>query len=74
LKAAVLRVDIERSLLQPLRIAADEDDFGAFPAGKPRGFEADAGATANQNHGLPEQLRLVLDGDGSGRRLLLTPT
>ena len=52
-------------MLQALGVAGGEDDvgpFGACPAGC---FEADAGAAADQDDGLAEQLRLARGGRGS---------
>ena len=59
-KAAVLLAPTStRCLLEPLGISADEDDLGALGARAPGGLEADAGAAADQDDGLAEQLRLA---------------
>ena len=59
-KAAVLRASTSaaarsrRSGSRP-----DEDDVGALAAGASSGFETDAGAAADQDNGLAEQLRFA---------------
>jgi len=60
------RVDVARRLLEPLGITAGEDDLGALAAGTASGLEADAGAAADQDDGLAEQLRLARCPSGSG--------
>ena len=57
------RLDVARCLLEPLGIAGGEDDVGALAAGAAGGLEADAGAAADQDDGLAEQLRLALGHD-----------
>ena len=60
-KAAVLRAPTSlAALLEPLGVAAGEDDVGALGACAPGGLQADAGAAADHDDGLPEQLRLAL--------------
>ena len=49
------RADVARRLLEPLGIAAGEDDVGALAAGASGGLEPDAGAAADQDDGLAEQ-------------------
>ena len=51
---------VERGLLEALGIAAGEDDVGALGARAPGGLEPDPGAAADDDDGLPEQLRLAL--------------
>jgi hypothetical protein len=63
---AVLRVELERCLLEAFGIAAGEDDAGALGAGSPGGFQPDAGAAANDDDGLAEQFRLATGGYSSG--------
>ena len=41
---------------QPLGVAAGEDDVGSLGARAPGGLEPDAGAAADHDDGLPEQL------------------
>jgi hypothetical protein len=53
------RVDVECCSLEPLGFAAGEDDVGTLMARPARGLEADAGAAADQDDGLAEQLRLA---------------
>ena len=52
-----LRVDLGRGALEPRLVAAGQDDVGALGAGAPGGFESNARAPANDDDGLPEQLR-----------------
>ncbi len=52
----------QRRLLEPVGIAAGEDDVGALGPGPPGGLEADARAAADQDDGLSGQFRLVLGG------------
>src|SRR5438270_5100741 len=47
-------------------ISPGEDDVGAFSSGAAGGFEANTRASADQDHGLAEQFRLALGGNGSG--------
>ena len=51
-----LRIDLAGGPLQALGIAADEDDVRALRAREPGCLEADAGAAAEQDDGLPGQL------------------
>ncbi len=53
------RAELGRGLLEALGIAAGQDDVGALGAGAPGGLEPDAGAAADHDDGLPEQLRLA---------------
>ena len=53
------RADVARRLLEPLGIAAGEDDVGALAAGAAGGLEADPGAAADEDDGLAEQFRLA---------------
>ena len=53
------RADSPAALLQPLGIAAGEDDVGALGAGAAGRLEPDAGAAADHDDGLPAQLRLA---------------
>ena len=48
-----------RRLLEPLGIAAGEDDVGALGARQPGGLEPDAGAAADHDDGLAGELRLT---------------
>src|ERR1700761_6591625 len=50
------RVDVECRSPEALRVAACQDHISAVGACPSSGLEADAGAAANQNDGLPEQL------------------
>ena len=51
------RVDVARRALEALGIAAGEDDVGALAAGASGGLQPDAGAAADDDDGLAEQLR-----------------
>ena len=59
--AAVLSAPSSRAACsQPLGVAAGEDDLGALGAGAPGRLEPDAGAAADHDDGLAEQLRFAL--------------
>jgi len=58
------RGDLARGDLEPLGIAAGEDQLGPLSACSSGGFEPDAGATADHDDGLPEEFRFALDGRG----------
>jgi hypothetical protein len=47
------RADLAGRLLQPLLIAAGDDDVGTFGAGQAGGLEPDPGAAADDDDGLP---------------------
>jgi hypothetical protein len=51
-----------RGAIEALGIAGSEDDLGAFGAGSAGGLEADAGAAADDDDGLSEQLPFALCG------------
>jgi hypothetical protein len=53
------RADVARCLLEALRVAAHEDDFGALRACQPSGLQSDAGAAADQDDGLSAERRLA---------------
>jgi hypothetical protein len=55
------RADLPRGVLEALLIAAGEDDLRPFGACQPGGLEADPGAAADGDDGLPDQCRLALD-------------
>ena len=73
-KAAVLaRADLARRALEALGIAAGQDDVGALGARPAGGLEADAGAAADHDDGLPDErglacVRLAADVRSDGRR------
>ena len=48
-----------RRLLEPVRIAAGEDDLGALGPGAAGGLEPDSGAAADQDDGLAGQFRFA---------------
>src|SRR5262249_53683035 len=58
------RAELARGPLQALWIAAGEDQVGSFGACSSCRFKPDAGAPADHDDGLPEQLRLALRGRG----------
>src|SRR5215216_7742520 len=58
--------ELARGVLQALGIAAGEDDLGPFGACPAGGFEADPGAAADHDDGLPEQRRVALHGGDGG--------
>ena len=58
---AALSADRLRRLGEALGIAPGEDDAGALGAGAPRGFQADAGAAADDDDSLAEQLRFAAE-------------
>jgi hypothetical protein len=60
------RVDIAGCSLEPLGIAAGEDDVGALTAGAAGGLEPDSGAAADEDDGLAEQLPLAPGANGVG--------
>ena len=73
--AAVLeRAELARGALEALGIAAGEDDVGALGARAPGRLEPDAGAAADHDDGLAEQLRLALRSvmPGSERRAAIS--
>jgi hypothetical protein len=47
-------------LPQALQVSARQHDIGALGARTPRRLEADAGAAADHDDGLSDQLRLAL--------------
>src|SRR5579862_110823 len=53
------RIDLGCCPLKAVRIATGEDYPRSFAACSSGGFESDAGAAADQNHGLPGQLRFT---------------
>jgi hypothetical protein len=59
---AAQRAELGRSALQALGVAAGEDQVGSLGARPPGGFEPDAGAAADHDDGLPEQLRFATPG------------
>jgi nucleotide-binding universal stress UspA family protein len=61
------RADVLRRPLELLGIPAGEDGVGALAAGEVGRLEADPGPAADQNNGLPEQLRLAVNGSTGGR-------
>ena len=61
------RADVERCTLEPLGITAGEDDVGALRAGASGSLEADSGAAADHDNGLPDQFRLAGNGNTGGR-------
>jgi hypothetical protein len=61
------RVELDRRATEALRISAGEDDLRPFGACTPGGLEADAGAAAEHDDGLSEEIRLPLAGGGGGR-------
>jgi hypothetical protein len=60
------RPELVRSVLETVGIAAREDDLGPRGPRPPGSLEADAGAAADQDDGLPEQLGLALGGRHGG--------
>jgi hypothetical protein len=56
------RVELNRRLLEALRIAPGEDDAGALGACSPGGFQPDSGAAADDNNSLSEQFRFASSG------------
>jgi hypothetical protein len=54
-----LGIDVERGALEPLAVAADEDDVRALLAGAAGGLEPDPGTGADQHDGLALELRLM---------------
>jgi len=62
----VLRVELERCLLEALGIAPGKDNAGALGVGSPGGFQPDPGAATNDDDGLAEQFRFALGGYRSG--------
>jgi hypothetical protein len=61
-----LRADLGRRLLEPVGIAAGEDDIGTLGPGAPGCLESDARAAADHDDGLPGQFRFAPGGSGSG--------
>jgi hypothetical protein len=61
------RVYLAGGSFKPVRIPRDEDDIGALRPGSPGSFKPNAGASADQDNGLPEQLRFALSRGRSGR-------
>ena len=61
-----LRADFQRRLLQPVGIAAGEDDIGTLGPGPPGCLEPDAGAAADHDDGLSGQFRFALGANRSG--------
>jgi hypothetical protein len=61
-----LRVELECCLFEAFRIAPGEDDTSALGAGSPGGFQSDARAATDDDHGLAEQFRWALPESGSG--------
>jgi hypothetical protein len=60
------RVEFERGVLEALGIAAGEDDVRPLSACPSGCFESDAGAAADHDHGLTEQVRFALGARDSG--------
>src|SRR5213592_81708 len=61
-----LRAELAGGVLEALGVAGREDDLGALGPRQAGRLEADAGAAADDDDGLPEQLGLALDGSGGG--------
>ena len=61
------RVELECGALEALGIAGGEDDVGPLGTCGSGRFQADAGAAADDDDGLPEQGRLALRGSAGGR-------
>ncbi len=60
--------ELARGALEAVGVTTGEDDVGALGACAPGRFEADAGAAADDDDGLAEQLGLALGGsDGRSR-------
>src|SRR5262249_52520875 len=59
------RTDLQRRLLEPVGIAAGEDDIGTLSPSASSCLEPDARAAADHDDGLSGQLRVVLGGDRS---------
>jgi hypothetical protein len=59
------RTELGCRLLQPVGIAAGQDHVGTLGACAPCGLQPDAGAAADHDDGLPEQLRLARGGSPS---------
>jgi hypothetical protein len=53
---AATRPELERGPLESLGIARGQDDVGSLGACPPGGLESDAGASTDDDDGLPEQL------------------
>ena len=51
------RAELARGAVEALLRPAGEDDLGSLAACAPGGLEPDAGAAADHDHRLPEQLR-----------------
>jgi hypothetical protein len=62
------RVELARSLLEALGIPGGEDHVGSLGPCSTSGFESDAGATANDDHGLANQFRVAPSRRGAGYR------
>ena len=56
------RVKLAGSPLEALGIPAGEDHLGAFSTGTPRGFQSDAGAATDRDHGLAEERGFTVKG------------
>ena len=56
--------ELEADALQPIWIARGEDHIGSLGAGAPGRLEPHAGATADDNDGLPKEFRFTVDGRG----------
>lgn len=54
-----VRADVGRGLLEVFGVPARQDDLGAVGAGPAGGFQADAGAAADHDDGLPGQFRFA---------------
>jgi hypothetical protein len=61
------RTEFVRGVLDAFRIAAGENQLGPSSACSPTRFEPDAGATADDDDGLPEEFRFALDERGGCR-------
>lgn len=57
-------VNLTGGVPQAIGIPAREDHTGTFRTCMTGGFESDAGATADQNNGLPKERRLTVGGRG----------
>lgn len=60
--------ELARGALEAVGVTTGEDDVGALGACAPGRFEADAGAAADDDDGLAEQLGLALGGCDGDRR------
>src|SRR5260370_42500265 len=61
-----LRAEFQRRLLEPVGIAAGEDDIGTLSPGASSCLEPDARAAADDDDGLSGQFRSALGGNRSG--------